>query len=401
MKVLFLNTPPTNESGLLISGRPSAADLACRGIAEGLYRRIKKDFTAIGFQITKVFPKIPKLMIWPHRLVYCSGMVVWMMPALNISFVREICQGLNAFFAIILWAIKNIGRKRIVCCYNLEQPPFIFSLMACKLTHTKYVPVLHDMGLVLFGGGGFFRRTYHAILEKAIVRFLPRVDGAAIICDAIKTRYLSNNKTMLLDGGITDEVKNRLFPLERISTNERTIFIMAGGLSDYNGVTWILDAMKLNKNPNIEVRFAGDGVKKEEIRKSSETDCRIKYLGSLSHDDLFLQYQESDCILNTRVTGEIDTSLYFPSKFLEALAVGRMVLSSCTGHLERDYGSYCMLIKVETPSALSDMFDQIASMQPEERDRMGARAREFMLKTHTWDEQTARLQQFFSELTEL
>ena len=98
-----------------------------------------------------------------------------------------------------------------------------------------------------------------------------------------------------------------------------------------------------------------------------------------------------------RLTKAVDTRYFFPSKLMELLVSGTPVLSTCTGHVEAEYGHVLYLLREETPEALAVRIREIRAIDPAERQRLGLRARDFMLREKTWDRQGERLARYIRE----
>jgi glycosyltransferase involved in cell wall biosynthesis len=79
---------------------------------------------------------------------------------------------------------------------------------------------------------------------------------------------------------------------------------------------------------------------------------------------------------------------------MEYLASGVPVISTSTGHVEEEFGSFTYLLKEETPKALSDLIRYVADLDPEARRNTSARARAYIASHKTWEAQTQRLAAF-------
>jgi glycosyltransferase involved in cell wall biosynthesis len=123
----------------------------------------------------------------------------------------------------------------------------------------------------------------------------------------------------------------------------------------------------------------------------------VSFRGFLSFEEVVDLYRSADLLLNARLTKAMDTRYFFPSKLMELLASGTPVLSTCTGHVEAEYGHVLYLLREETPEALAARIQEIRAIDPAERRGLGARARDFMLREKTWDRQGERLARYIRE----
>lgn len=403
MKILLYGGPVPEDKRFLVPGFVRSGNLAVGGIAEGLYSERGDDLTCWGSQAVQSFPHYRQFWIRCYNLLFPSGLRVRTIPAINIIVLRELCRGFFGFFYTIYWALKNIRSRRTIIVYNMYTPPFVFLLLAARLTGSRIFPIIFDIGMPPHDMG-WLRNGIYWLTEAFAGKCLNHADGVFTIVENIKTRYFPHGpRAMLLDGGLGPEILKRLHALTRMEQSPESnvcTFVAAGSLYVHNGVELLLEAMKNNRNPNIRLLIAGSGPCEHQVVAAAATDARIVFEGMLDLDSLFEKYHAADVILNLRLTQRLDTSTWFPSKFFEAMACGRLVLTTNVAHLKREYGDYCRVLEDETPEALSQMMDAVAGMKREERDAIGSSARTFMLATHTWQRQMARAVGFCRQVME-
>jgi glycosyltransferase involved in cell wall biosynthesis len=136
-----------------------------------------------------------------------------------------------------------------------------------------------------------------------------------------------------------------------------------------------------------------------EVTEAAAKDNRIDFRGYLSHGDVLLLYKSADLLINLRLTKVLNTQYFFPSKLMEYLASGTPVISTCTGHVEEEFGQYLYVLKEETPAALAELILRILSLTTEQRYRRAADAKEYISRHKTWDAQGRRVARFLESLT--
>ena len=129
--------------------------------------------------------------------------------------------------------------------------------------------------------------------------------------------------------------------------------VLAGSLESFNGVELALESMS-HLPDGYELVVAGKGTIAPAVEVAAARDDRIVYRGVLEFDQLLELYRSADLLLNLRVTRAIDTRYFFPSKLMELLASGTPVLSTCTGHVEGEFGGVIYLLREETAGAVAD-----------------------------------------------
>jgi glycosyltransferase involved in cell wall biosynthesis len=92
-----------------------------------------------------------------------------------------------------------------------------------------------------------------------------------------------------------------------------------------------------------------------------------------------------------RLTKALRTTYFFPSKLLELLASGTPVISTCTGHVESQFGEFLFPLRNESPEGLAKAIRAAEAIDREARKAMGKRAQAFMLANKTWQIQAGKI----------
>lgn len=337
------------------------------------------------------FPKGP-IWISGKRETLEDGQTIDIWPTLNIQILKILFWGLYSLFYISKWAGKHSKEKRRVLGYNIYTPPVKWLYKACKRTKTQLFLVLMDLGVPPKRLGlGKLRMWGYKWSELIAHKYLPLLDGRIVINEKMVDEYAPDNDYILVDGGINEEIVKRLFPL-KVSQNSVITFVLAGMLWEQNGTQLILEALKLCPELDIKVIFAGNGNDVPLIQSASITDQRIQYLGMLDLEHLIKVYEFADVLLNLRIEEEED--MHFPSKLLEYLTMGKIVLSTPVAHLERDYGDFVELLYDVKPAALADKMRYIVSMSRNVMYEKGLKARQYMLSHRTWHIRTKEIMDY-------
>jgi glycosyltransferase involved in cell wall biosynthesis len=385
LSIAFLGTlvPDTDEFHNPAFNR--SGNLVQSGIVEGFAKQDVKT-KVLSYLPIPSYPKYPVLFCKRKSIIYDKKIKITLIPTINILILREIFLSIYTLFSLLLWSIKNRYKKKCIIVYNVFSPPLPLVYFIGKLTGSKIVAIIYDLGMPPKSLKlGLLRTWIYFLTEISAKIFLPKLDGRIVITEAIARDYTPNSHYLLIDGGISSSILNRLFPIELKQNRTETIFLCAGSLWEGNGVGLILNTMKKNFNPSIKIWFAGQGPDILIIKEASKNDSRIIYMGNLDLDQLFQIYKNADVLLNLRVISNEEGNYLFPSKLLEYLAVGNLVISTSVAHIDRDYANYCEIISEINLEKLSDIFDKISMMPGSELFEKGSRSRQFMLNNRTWD----------------
>ncbi len=386
MAILFISNLVPDRKEYWNSAFARSGQNVLRGIAKELPLY---DHTTIACCLpTASFPYAP-IWISGKEDILEDGQKVYIWPTLNIQIIKIIFWGLYSLYFVGQWAKKHKNEKRKVLAYNIYTPPIKWLYKACNRTKTQLYMILMDLGIPPTRLGlSKIRMWGYKYSEKMAYKYIPKLDGRIVINENMVTEYAPNEDYILVDGGINDEVICRLFPLKK-STQNTVIYVLAGMLWEQNGTKLMLDALNADPELDIKVFFAGKGRDVQLIKKAAKIDKRIQYVGMLNMDELFKLYESADVLLNLRLEEKKD--MHFPSKLLECLVMGKLVLSTPIAHAERDYGQYMKVLHDVTPNGLVNMMKEIASLSKEELLEMGEKARDFMLTNRTWQVRTEEI----------
>ncbi len=354
-----------------------------------------------GVPASKVIAPIP-IQSWPaggHPLVRGTqyrlddGTLVDSPGFVNIPVLKQLTIGLGVFWRLLAWGWKNRKRRaRVVSTYNLSVPPGIFTLLGARLIGAKVVAHLYDINIP----GETVPKSPLFRLDYRLQRWLmPHFDGLVVVSDAIIRDFALRAPHIRVDGGVSESAF--LVTTER-EASKLFVIVSAGSLDEANGVTLLLAAFARLKGAQYRLRIAGAGPLEAEVKGAAARDPRIEYQGYLAFADVLKLYQSADILANLRLTKSVNTKYFFPSKLMEYLASGRPVLTTCTGHVEEEFGEFTYLVKEETPEALAAVIESVEREARDDRERKGAMAREYMMATKTWRAQGRRVVRLIESL---
>jgi glycosyltransferase involved in cell wall biosynthesis len=323
-----------------------------------------------------------------------TGTPLRLVPFINITPLKQLTIGLATAFELLRWGWRNrAARHRVVYSYNLSVPPGAFTLLAARLIRAKTVVSLCDIEVPgeTVPGGPYWKFD-HALQR----RLIPRFDGHTVASQAIADDFLRGRSALRLEGGVSDKLldqtANAAPPLQSMRRDPREfVIVIAGQLGELNGIPLLLDAFSRLRGDHFRLRIAGAGPLEHHICAAAARDPRIEFLGRLPLDRVLETYASADVLLNLRITRSLNTKYFFPSKMMEYLVSGVPVISTCTGHVEEEFGAFTFLLRDETPEALAQLIERVAALDPADRRAQAARARAYMAAKKTWRAQTQKL----------
>lgn len=391
ISIAFLGTlVPDTEEFQNIALTP-AGNMVQDGMVSGLNNQGVK-LTVFSQRPIASYPQDKKIFCGKKTIKYRNSITLIVIPFINILLLKTITGLIYDFFALIKWAVKNRNNERCIIVYNPYTPPLPFVYWMGKLTGSKSVAILYDLGmppkqLQLSN----LKKLIYRIVEFFAKRYIHLLDGRIVINENIARDYAPGKDFLLVDGGISSNITDRLFELVEKKNREKTIFVCAGSLWGANGTKLIIETLQKNKNPKIEMWFAGNGPDVDFIKDAAEKDNRIKYKGKLNLDQLFELYKEADVLMNIRVTSDGEGDYLFPSKILEYLTVGKYTITTKVAHIEKEYGHICKVLDNNNSDELSAAMEELTGFSDAELVSRGKIARKYMLDNHTWEQQSLKI----------
>jgi glycosyltransferase involved in cell wall biosynthesis len=375
-------------------GFSRAGNLAQIGFLEAISTSGMRIGTVLSSQPVAHFPKGRVLIQGSRKVEVLPGLHETLVPLLNIFIVRDILRALYIYCYVFLWSLRHFGKRRIVITYNVGVPPVLPLQFIASLTGTKVTSIIYDIVPAAAYNKGIRKLLFYDCVMRLGQWAIPRLSGRIVITDPIAERFGGGKHYLRVDGGVTQAVVDRLFPLLPAETGQDLVLFFAGGINEWNHVPMLLEMMRTHPDARLQLWFAGSGASLPLVREAASRDSRIVYHGMLDLDQLFELYKRADVLLNLRNSSDPTMKYHFPSKLLEILAVGKPVLTTSITHIKAVYGDYCFILEDETLDGLFRVVQAISELGPVKRFEMGARARAFMLREYTWKAQGARIRAY-------
>ena len=321
--------------------------------------------------------------------VEVAGFRVRLLPYVNLQPLKPLTAGLALVAALLAWRWRTRGaRRRLIHCMNLHMPPGPFALAAARLTGARLTASLMDVFQPGVSVPDRWRWRFDFLLQRLVI---PRLDGAMVVSRAIAEDLAGDRPVCLIEGGVG---RGSVEPLPRRPRPEGAPFTLAfaGSLDAVNCIDFLLDTMD-HLPAGFRLLVAGDGILAGKVRERAARDPRVDYRGLLDFSGVRALYAEADALLCIRRTGGV-REYYFPSKLMEYLASGVPVVATALGHVAEEYGDGLVLLREETPPALAALLGELAATPAAEREALGRRGRDLVLRGKTWEAQGRKLAAF-------
>lgn len=207
-----------------------------------------------------------------------------------------------------------------VITYNMVYAWFGIGLLA-KNYHTKSILILAD----------YTPWEEEKVVLKKIYAFFSKVnfnkfDKAVILSEGSRKYVMGVPEVSVINGAVDMSLFQRIEP---IGNSHPQLIVYTGFLGRITGVDLLIEAFKTIENDNIRLVLCGQGDElKEYILKSCMADSRIECRGYVSKEEYLQILNDSYILVNPRNMNYRQNKNNFPSKVLEYLATGRIIVST-------------------------------------------------------------------------
>lgn len=245
--------------------------------------------------------------------------------------------------------ISGLSSREIIVLMYAVNPIAIIPLLRQKkkynLTLTTICPELPQYRR--------YRKSLRNVIKKSVFNYYnKRFDKYIVFAEAMKEYLPKGRPCMLLEGFAPDQIQDSFI-------REKNIALYAGGLAEDNGIKMMIDAAHKSRLID-EFWICGVGDCLEYVK--ANTDERVRYLGRLTNEEVLCCEKEAKVLLNVRNPKNQLTKFSFPSKILEYMAAGGVVVSSELPGIPSEYFEHIVPLREYTSEELASVMDYIFSM---------------------------------------
>lgn len=253
----------------------------------------------------------------PEKLVLVDGMTDF---GAKISYVCKrdnVLKSVRSFRQLITERLVNCD---VVIAYNVIYAWLDLPKIAGK-NGRQSVLILADY-TEPDGSVGLKNKVYANFQMHTVRRF----DKVITLSKRSEKILKSKQKIYCMEGGISKDVYNYFGEMTEIHTPVRLNY--SGLLHPVMGVDLLLEAFREVARPDVRLYISGKGPLREKVLQAAKDDTRIIYTGFLSYEEYLQQLKDVDILINPRNMKLKDNDNNFPSKIMEYLATGKLIVST-------------------------------------------------------------------------
>lgn len=289
----------------------------------------------------------------------------------NLPVVKQGMRTRGYIRAANKWIEQTDGDKTILI-YSLY-PPFLKAAAQIKRDYpdVKVCVIVTDLP----GKYGVKRKKLKTWFDSRSFGRLERVDSFVLLTEAMKEPLQVGDRPYVVVEGICNEKGSLPDAAEK-----KKAVLYGGSLNPVYGILDLVNAFREIEDPDCQLWICGKGSAEEEIRRCAAVEPRIQYKGYLSKQEIYRLQAQAAVLINPRKNEGEYTKYSFPSKTMEYMISGTPVLMYALDGVPEEYWEYGYFIGPKGLPSLKEGLEYVLGLSEDARRKMGAEAREFVLK---------------------
>lgn len=206
-------------------------------------------------------------------------------------------------------------------CYNVVH---IWLLLPwfCHFWKKKSILVLAD-----YSGSESYVNIFRKLYAKMQLFCIRHFDCVIGLSPNSRRLLRQRQEFFLMEGGIDEKLYYSFHYVDR-SKEKKICILYAGLLDEVTGVDILLEAFSKNRNPDVLLIITGKGPMEERVRAAAKKDERMIIKGNLKYEEYIDELQNADILINPRNMLLPENQNNFPSKIMDYLASGKIIVST-------------------------------------------------------------------------
>lgn len=287
--------------------------------------------------------------------------------------------------------LKNLGGERLhglrVIMYAVN-PVFESVLLKYKKKYDiKIVTICSEVPQLRRYGS-----SVPAKIKKHILTYYnEQFDGYIFFSAEMRNVVKYNGKSNIVLEGIAPET------FQKPVAGKKNVLMYAGGLAEDNNVAFLLECCR--EIPSVdEVWICGEGPDHEKILELAQKDPKIKYFGRMENAEVLKLESQAKILVNFRSPDAELTKYSFPSKILEYIASGSLVLSTPLGGIPQEYFNYIEKVDISNKNAVIATVSRLLAMTDEEYIKKVSATQNFIASEKNYEKQCERIEELLENL---
>lgn len=360
-----------------ISGVQNAANKLQWSIVDGLCMQENVDLHIVNSVFVGSFPtKYRNFLIPSFEFSFGDGLNGKNTGFLNLPLIKFFSKYFHVKKELDRWLAENGDKERVVIAYAMTTPWIeLLDYIKSKAPDVKCVLIVPDLPEYMdFSKRSLFRKILKNKHIKHLHKKVDAIDGYVLLTEYMRDWFEKEIKYTVVEGIYSNNLD---LGFCEIGDREKTI-LYTGGLFSAYGVQELVDAFRKLDVAEWKLELIGDGKLLPELKAIASKDHRIIVRGRMPNCEVLKREKQVSILINPRRGDQDFTKYSFPSKTIEYMASGTLMVGYALPGIPKEYEKYYYRID-NSADGLINALKCVINMTTEERECMGKAARQFII----------------------
>ncbi len=352
----------------------------------GIDANLNKPVDIYNIINTVNYPKFPQLLFhtekWNHSNIQTHQ--DYHMGYINLFGIKYITQYYSLRRALVRW-VKNSSEPGIICVHSIYLPSILAAVHAQKKSKGNIHLCLNTGDIPgRYGLQSQYKKNIKqlltdTIINRSIMKLAHKFDSFVFVTKDMAEAFGVQNKPFTVVECTYIEPSYADNNNKEVVSDQKTVFY-AGSIREEYGISHLLRAFSMIKDENYKLVIAGGGAEEKLVKEYAQKDKRIDYLGFITPQEVQKRQRASHVLVSPRQSHWEYVKYSFPSKSVDSLASGIPYIAHKLPCDPPEYAEYINYPTDESDEALKNKIIEICEMSKDERDTIGKKARDFILR---------------------
>ena len=187
---------------------------------------------------------------------------------------------------------------------------------------------------------------------------------------------LSHAKSNIVIQGVIDDKFQQLY------TSKKKVILYSGTINEGNGSLLLMKAFK-KLDTDYELHFYGKGPNIQNVIDESKNCSRIKYMGTVSSEEIARAQQEALIAVNPETMNHSFATYSFPSKLLVYLSSGATTISTKLPCIPEEMFSVLETFASDSIEDIYNGLNRLVHLSEQELIEIGKKQQEYVYKNYS------------------
>lgn len=386
MNILFIGYAVNSDKIGDCTGGSIAGNKMQLNVLKGLMEKNK--IRAISILPIAAFPKDRNLYIKESDADVFDNLRTRIISYVNFPIIKQVWQTISVYRT----AKKMIEKDTVIFTFNLFPQVGLPMKWLKRKYRCRTVALLADLPIDDKISRNWISFVFRNIFDVFTLKAIKACDKLIVLNKNAISKYAPNADFLVIEGGF--DVHEDIYLPNIIKTKRNMIY--SGALTEYSGITSLIEAMKYVENKDAFLEIYGSGELEKYVKYSSENMSNVIYRGKVDNETMRKRQREAYLLVNPRLLSDPISMVTFPSKIFEYMVSGTPVLSTKLSGFSDEYLDKMFIVETNNPKDLSFMINKIMEMSADELKLISNKAREFILEHKTWEKQSTKIDEFIN-----